>query len=104
MNDIELQDLLDRAIPLEYSGRVRGCGWGVTKRSLSSVPEMSEIERLKRQCNRMEKDIQEMKTKGFQPMIPSCSSSQMDNFDDDDDSMDTEDDPDALEDDLPEVY
>ncbi|ONK78204.1 uncharacterized protein A4U43_C02F15620 [Asparagus officinalis] len=102
LNDIKVEDLLDRLIPLEYSGRVRGCGWGVTKRSLSSAPELSEMAKLKRQCNRLEKDMQEMKTKGFQPMVPSCSSSHMDNFDDDDDAMDSEDDLDAPDDDLPE--
>ncbi|ONK61542.1 uncharacterized protein A4U43_C08F31040 [Asparagus officinalis] len=101
LNDIKVEDLLDRAIPLEYSGRVRGCGWGVTKRSLSLAPELSEMAKLKRQCNRLEKDMQEMKTKGFQPMVPSCSSSHMDNFDDDDDAMDSEDDLDASDDDLP---
>ncbi|ONK63483.1 uncharacterized protein A4U43_C07F15620 [Asparagus officinalis] len=58
--------------------------------------------KLKRQCNRLEKDIQEMKTKGFQPMVPSCSSSHMDNFNDDDAAMDSEEDVDAPDDDLPE--
>lgn len=44
------------------------------------------------------KTSKKMKSKGFQPMIPSYSSSQMDNFDDHDamDTKDKDDDPDDL--------
>lgn len=47
--------LLARLIPLEYSGRVRGMGWGVTKTSLQTVTSASELSKLKSDISFFEK-------------------------------------------------
>ena len=101
LTDIEVETLIDKAINIEYPGRVRGCGWDVTKRSLASIPESFELSKLRRHYNRLEKDVQELKTRGYQPTIPSSSSSHMDNFPVND-SGDSSDDHDCPDEGLPE--
>ncbi|KAL6558724.1 hypothetical protein OROMI_019074 [Orobanche minor] len=47
LTNIGTDDLLARLIPLEYSGRVRGMGWGVTKTLLQTVTSANELSKLK---------------------------------------------------------
>ncbi|KAL6548072.1 hypothetical protein OROHE_009134 [Orobanche hederae] len=77
--------LLARLIPLEYYGRVRGMGWGVTKTSLQTVTSASELSKLKSDISFLKNEIKEIKSKGYIPGMPSGGSSHMDNFDMDDD-------------------
>lgn len=97
-------DLLARLIPLEYSGRVRALGWGVTKTSLQTVSSMSELTKLKNDVSFLKNEIKELKFKGFISGMQYGGSSQMDNFGMDDDvDGDHDDRNDAvLNDDLPE--
>ncbi|KAK1399225.1 hypothetical protein POM88_009088 [Heracleum sosnowskyi] len=85
LTKIGTDDLLARLIPLEYSGRVRAVGWGVTKTSLQAVSSVSEISKLKNDISFLKNEIKEMKRKGYIPGVQSGGSSHMDNFDIDDD-------------------
>lgn len=84
LTNIGLDDLLARLIPLEYSGRVRGVGWGVTKTSLQTLSSTSEMTKLKNDISFLKNEIKELK-KGYIPGVQSRGSSHMDNFDMDDD-------------------
>ncbi|KAL6544843.1 hypothetical protein OROMI_023705 [Orobanche minor] len=83
LTNIGTDDLLARAIPLEYPGRVRGYGWGVTKKSLESASQVSELAQLKKKFFSLEKEVEKMKGKVFREPA-SGGSSQMDNFEMDD--------------------
>lgn len=112
VTNIGTDDLLARAIPLEYHGRVRGYGWGITKTSLESAPHVSELAQLKKKVFSLEKEVGKMKGKFFREPS-SGGSSQMDNFEMDDCVDLDEDIPDDLHDfhrhgdpnvDFPEVF
>ncbi|KAK1391191.1 hypothetical protein POM88_019369 [Heracleum sosnowskyi] len=93
----------EQRIPLEYSGRVRGVGWGVTKTSLQAVSTMSELSRLKRDVSYLINEIKELKCKGHKTGVQSGVSSHMDNFDMDNEVLGEPDDLDhVLGEDLPE--
>ena len=59
--NIGTDDLLARLIPLEYSGRVRALGWGVTKTSLQAVTSASEMSKLKSDIEFLKNEIKELK-------------------------------------------
>ncbi|KAK1384461.1 hypothetical protein POM88_022196 [Heracleum sosnowskyi] len=81
LTNIGTDDLLARALPLEYPGRVRGLGWGVTKTSLQTASTSSEISKLKNDVSYLINEIKELKRKGCKPRAQSRDSSHMDNFD-----------------------
>ncbi|KAL6533270.1 hypothetical protein OROMI_027382 [Orobanche minor] len=97
VTNIGTDDLLARAIRLEYPGRVRGYGWGVTKKSLETAPQVSELAQLKKKVFSLEKEVGRMKGKVFREPS-SGGSSQMDNFEMDDCADLDEDLPDDLDD------
>lgn len=66
---------------MEYSGRVRGVGWGVTKTSLQKVSTTSELSKLKKDVAYLINEIKELKSRGRNLEVQSRSSSHMDNFD-----------------------
>ncbi|XP_074381108.1 uncharacterized protein LOC141721863 [Apium graveolens] len=104
LTTISTDDLLAQLIPLEYSGRVRGVGWCVTKNSLQTVSTMSKISRLKKDVSDLINEIKELKSKGRNPCVQSRDSSHMDNFDMDHKVDDKPDHLDlALGEDLPEA-
>ncbi|KAK1377417.1 hypothetical protein POM88_024161 [Heracleum sosnowskyi] len=105
LTNIGTDDLLARLIPLEYSGRVRAVGWGVTKTSLQKISSRSELTKLKHDIAFLKNELKELKCKGYVPGGgASGGSSHMDNFDMDDDvNSDHIDDYDTfLSEDLPE--
>lgn len=104
LTHISMDDLLARLIPLEYSGRVRGVGWGVTKTSLQTGSTMSKLSRLEKDVSYLINEIKELKSKGHNPGVQSGASSQMDNFDMDNEIHDEHNDHDdqVLGEDLPQ--
>lgn len=105
LTHISMDDLLARLIPLEYSGRVRGVGWGVTKTSLQTGSTMSKLARLEKNVSYLINEIKELKSKGHNPGVQSGGSSQMDNFDMDNEVLDEQNDHDqVLGEDLPQVH
>ncbi|KAL6550437.1 hypothetical protein OROMI_020925 [Orobanche minor] len=104
LTNIGTDDLLARLIPLEYAGRVRGLGWGVTKTSLQAVTSASEMSKLKSDISFLKNEIKELKRNGYILGVQSGGSSHMDNFDIDDDVDGEHDDnhDDVLSEDLPE--
>ncbi|KAL6518120.1 hypothetical protein OROMI_033821 [Orobanche minor] len=104
LTNIGTDDLLARLIPLEYAGRVRGLGWGVTKTSLQTVTSASEMSKLKSDISFLKNEIKELKRNGYILGVQSGGSSHMDNFDIDDDVDGEHDDnhDDVLSEDLPQ--
>ncbi|KAL6582206.1 hypothetical protein OROMI_006220 [Orobanche minor] len=104
LTNIGTDDLLARLIPLEYAGRVRGLGWGVTKTSLQTVTSASEMSKLKSDISFLKNEIKELKRNGYILGVHSGGSSHMDNFDIDDDVDGEHDDnhDDVLSEDLPQ--
>ncbi|KAL6544391.1 hypothetical protein OROMI_023253 [Orobanche minor] len=104
LTNIGTDDLLARLIPLEYAGRVRGLGWGVTKTSLQTVTSASEMSKLKSDISFLKNEIKELKRNGYILGAQSGGSSHMDNFDIDDDVDGEHDDnhDDVLSEDLPQ--
>ncbi|KAK1370775.1 hypothetical protein POM88_036867 [Heracleum sosnowskyi] len=96
LTNIGTDDLLARALPLEYPGRVRGLGWGVTKTSLQTTSTASEISKLKNDVSYLINEIKELKRKGCKPEAQSRDSSHMDNFDMDNEVSGQHDDDDDL--------
>lgn len=105
LTNIGTDDLLARAIPLEYAGRVRGLGWGVTKTSLKTTSTASELSKLKNDVSYLMNEINEMKRKGCNPVAQPGGSSHMDNFDIDNEVVGQHDDGDlVLGEYLPQVF
>ncbi|XP_074332663.1 uncharacterized protein LOC141675138 isoform X1 [Apium graveolens] len=67
LTNIGSDDLLARVKPLEYPGRVRGLGWGVTKTSLQTLSTMNELSKLKNDVSYLINEMKELKTKGYTP-------------------------------------
>ncbi|WOG82404.1 hypothetical protein DCAR_0101568 [Daucus carota subsp. sativus] len=68
LTNIGTDDLLARAILLEYAGRVRSLGWGVTNTSLKTTSTASELSKLKNDVSYLMNEINEMKRKGCNPV------------------------------------
>ncbi|KAL6532728.1 hypothetical protein OROGR_013688 [Orobanche gracilis] len=89
LTNIETDDLLARLIPLEYSGRLRVVGWGVTKTTLQTISSVNELSQLKNDISYLKNEIKELKSKGCKTQgVQSGGSSHMDNFDIDNFDMD----------------
>ncbi|KAL6584424.1 hypothetical protein OROMI_003713 [Orobanche minor] len=89
LTNIGTDDLLARLIPLEYSGRLRAVGWGVTKTTLQIISSVSELSQLKNDISFLKNEIKELKSKGCKTQgVQSGGSSHMDNFDIDNFDMD----------------
>lgn len=97
--------MLARAIPLEYAGRVRGLGWGVTKTSVKTTSIAREISKFKNDVSYLINEVNELKMKGRNPVAQSGGSSQMDNCElDNVDSCQPDDNDIVLGEDLPQVF
>lgn len=99
-------NLLARAIPLEYSGRVRVLGWGVTKTSLQTTSTANGLSKLKNDVSYLINEIKELKMKSSNPGTQSGGSSHVDNFDMNNEvsgQHDNDHDP-ILGEDLPQVF
>ncbi|KAL6511357.1 hypothetical protein OROHE_020439 [Orobanche hederae] len=82
LTNIGTDDLLARLIPLEYSGRLRAVGWGVTKTTLQTISSVSELSQLKNDISFLKNEIKELKSKGCKIHgVQSGGSIHMDNFD-----------------------
>ncbi|KAL6527971.1 hypothetical protein OROHE_014921 [Orobanche hederae] len=89
LTNIGTDDLLARLIPLEYSGRLRAVGWGVTKTTLQIISSVSELSQLKNDISFLKNEIKELKSKGCKTQgVQFGGSSHMDNFDIDNFDMD----------------
>ncbi|KAL6508939.1 hypothetical protein OROHE_021498 [Orobanche hederae] len=89
LTNIGTDDLLARLIPLEYSGRLRAVGWGVTKTTLQTISSVSELSQLKNDISYLKNEIKELKSKGCKTQgVQSGGSRHMDNFDIDNFDMD----------------
>ncbi|KAL6582373.1 hypothetical protein OROMI_006387 [Orobanche minor] len=89
LTNIGTDDLLARLIPLEYSGRLRAVGWGVTKTTLQIISFVSKLSQLKNDISYLKNEIKELKSKGCKTQgVQSGGSSHMDNFDIDNFDMD----------------
>ncbi|KAL6579888.1 hypothetical protein OROMI_007912 [Orobanche minor] len=89
LTNIGSDDLLARLIPLEYPGRLRAVGWGVTKTTLQTITSVSELSQLKNDISYPKNEIKELKSKGCKTHgMQSGGSSHMDNFDIDNFDMD----------------
>ncbi|KAL6580874.1 hypothetical protein OROMI_006797 [Orobanche minor] len=81
LTNIGTDDLLARLIPLEYSGRLRAVGWGVTKSTLQTMSSVSKLSQLKNDISYLKNEIKELKCKGCKTQgVQSGGSIHMDNF------------------------